>query len=93
MLDRMKATIEIPDELYLKVEAKSAQQGRPIGAVTIELFERWLAEQEDVPLTRRARAEALLRWMKRADELMKDAPAGPTAREILEADRDRLERR
>jgi hypothetical protein len=39
----MKATIEIPDELYRKVKAKSALQGRTVRSVTVELFERWLA--------------------------------------------------
>ncbi|MDG4549357.1 MAG: hypothetical protein P9F19_07725 [Candidatus Contendobacter sp.] len=40
----MKATIEIPDELYRKVKAKSALEGRPIRAVTVELFRNWLGE-------------------------------------------------
>jgi len=40
----MKATIDIPDELYRKVKAKSALQGRPIRAVAIELFGAWVKE-------------------------------------------------
>jgi hypothetical protein len=40
----MKATIEIPDELYRKLEAKSASQGRPIQEVAIELLDEWVRE-------------------------------------------------
>ena len=38
----MKATIEIPDDLYRKVEAKSAMEGRPIQDVAIELLGDWV---------------------------------------------------
>lgn len=38
----MKATIDIPDDLYRKVKAKTAEQGRKIRDVTIELFQGWL---------------------------------------------------
>jgi hypothetical protein len=37
--------------------------------------------------------QRMLDWFALADELMKDAPPGPTARELLEEDRDRLERK
>jgi len=40
----MKATIEIPDELYRKVKAKSALEGRPVREVAIELFRNWIGE-------------------------------------------------
>ena len=87
----MKATIEMPDELYRQVKAKSALQGRPIRAVTIELFQRWL--DEDAATATLPPTQALEEWFRLADEVMKDAPPGPTAREILEQDRNRLERR
>ena len=91
----MKATIDIPDELYRKVKAKSALEGRPVRAVTIELFERWLQEETSAtdpgsaPLTRRQRLEA---WLAMGREASKNAPPGPTATEILAEDRNRLER-
>ena len=91
----MKATIEIPDDLYRQVTAKSAQQGRPLQAVTVELLRRWLADDDtDAPdrVAGRTRLESLQRWFQLADEYFKDAPPGPTAREILEQDRNRLER-
>ena len=40
----MKATIDIPDELYRKVKAKSALEGRPVREVAIDLFRAWLGE-------------------------------------------------
>ena len=39
----MKATLEIPDELYRNVKARSALEGRPVRAVAVELFEKWLS--------------------------------------------------
>ena len=38
----MKATMEIPDELYRQVKAKSALEGRRIREVAVELFQRYV---------------------------------------------------
>jgi hypothetical protein len=106
----MKATIDIPDDLYRRVKAKSALQGRPVRAVAIELFHRWLAEgayaaqrpdddhvadRTDVSTkTRRQLAQEWLdEWLRMGAEASKNAPPGPSAREILEEGRNRLERR
>ncbi len=45
----MKATIDVPDDIYRRVKAKTALQGRAIRDVTIELYQRWLVESEDGP--------------------------------------------
>jgi hypothetical protein len=49
----MKATIDIPDDLYREVKAKSAMEGRPIQDVAIELFGEWVRKsprrQSDEP--------------------------------------------
>jgi hypothetical protein len=87
----MKATIDIPDDLYRKVKAKSALEGRPIRAVTVELYRRWLSEDAAGP--GQASAEWLEEWLRLADTASESAPLGPSAREILEQDRDRLDRR
>ncbi len=42
----MKATFDIPDEIYRRAKARSALEGRPLRAVAIELFETWLAEDQ-----------------------------------------------
>lgn len=44
----MKATIEVPDQLYRRVKAKAALRGRSIREVTVELYQRWL-EEESAP--------------------------------------------
>jgi hypothetical protein len=46
---KMKATIDIPDELYRKVKAKSALEGRPVREVAITLFRSWVNEQPAAP--------------------------------------------
>jgi len=99
----VKATINIPDELYRKVKAKSALQGRPIRAVAEELFRRWLEEDRPLPnsssepgASAHGRAcspeEWLEDWLRLGEQFSRNAPPGPTATEILEADRNRLER-
>ena len=42
----MKTTIDIPEEVYRKVKAKSAMEGRPVRDVAITLFRAWV-EQPD----------------------------------------------
>lgn len=51
----MKATIEVPDDLYRKVKAKSALEGRPVREVTERLFRKWLAEPEGESSGKRTR--------------------------------------
>ena len=45
----MKATIEIPDELYRQVEQKSALEGRALGEVAEELFRLYLEPDRGRP--------------------------------------------
>jgi hypothetical protein len=45
----MKATIEIPDDLYRRVKAKSALAGQPVREVVMSLFQGWLAEEDAAP--------------------------------------------
>ena len=46
----MKATIEIPDDLYRRVKAKSAMAGQPVREVVMYLFQGWLGEAEALPV-------------------------------------------
>lgn len=39
----MKATFDIPDDLYRHVKARSAMEGRPLRSVAVELFQNWLS--------------------------------------------------
>jgi hypothetical protein len=38
----MKATLDIPDDLYRRVKARSDLEGRPVRAVAVDLFEHWV---------------------------------------------------
>ncbi len=57
----MKATLDIPDDLYRRVKTRSALKGRPLRTVAMELFQRWLDAPQPSPspqkvLTDKARA-------------------------------------
>lgn len=41
----MKATVDVPDDLYRRVKAKSALEGRTLRSVALDLFRRWLGER------------------------------------------------
>jgi len=47
-LVNMKATLDIPDDLYKRVKARSALEGRAIRSVAIELFQRWIQAPSDI---------------------------------------------
>lgn len=88
----MKATIDIPDALYRRVKAKSALRGLSIREVTTDLYEAWLAEKDDGDAPSSAE-KWLEEWIRFGAEATRDAPETPTALEILESGRNRLERR
>lgn len=57
----MKATIEVPNELYRRVNAKSALEGRTVRDVTIELYQRYV-EQEEAPEAKAGEGQAIPPW-------------------------------
>ncbi|MDH7502099.1 MAG: hypothetical protein QHJ82_05205 [Verrucomicrobiota bacterium] len=78
----------MPDELYRKVKAKSALEGRHIREVAIELYRRWLTE----PITASGSSARGANWLEELRKLqIPESAPGPTARELLEAGRERLE--
>ena len=85
----MKATIDIPDDLYRQVKSEAALRGLTIREVTTGLYRRWLSEDEAAE-TREAPKAWLRSWLDAADDALKRAPGGPSAREELAADRNRL---
>lgn len=42
----MKATFQIPDELYREVKAETAREGRTVREVVISLFEQWMKQKK-----------------------------------------------
>lgn len=47
----MKATFQIPDDLYREVKAETARDGRTLREVAIHLFEQWLRQKKQPPPT------------------------------------------
>ena len=89
----MKTTLEIDDALYREAKAFSALTGRKMKDLVSEGLRCVLnapAGGRSTPGDAAALAE-LRQWFKAADRAMKKAPSGPSARELLEADRGRLE--
>ncbi len=85
----MKATIDLPADLYRQVKARAALEGRAVREVTIELYGWWLAgASSSAPV--QAPEQWLEEWLALADEVV-HGPADQTAREHLEAGRGRLE--
>lgn len=42
----VKATFQIPDELYRELKVETAREGRTMREVTISLFEQWLKQRK-----------------------------------------------
>ena len=85
----MKATIDIPDDLYRQVKAQAALRGVTVREVTTRLYRRWLREGGDGG-AREAPSAWLRSWLDEADEAAGRAPPGPSARRELARDRGRL---
>ena len=91
----MKTTIELPDQLMTEVKILAAREQRKLGELMAELVHAGIESRTraDLPGGRPADAEQWMEgWLKLADELMQDAPDGPTTRELLDQDRNRLDR-
>lgn len=89
----MKATIEIPDDLYRQVKARSALSGQSVRDVTIGLYRTWLLEGTS-PQTRPdaatpvAAADAwLTAWDRLWEQVDRAAGGSGTTRDALTADR------
>ena len=85
----MKATINIPDDLYRQVKAEAALRGLTVREVTTRLYRRWLKEGEGGSAGETP-AAWLHSWLDDADGAIGGAPPGPPAREELARDRKRL---
>ena len=93
----MKTTIDLPDELMIEVKVLAARERRKLGELVTELVRTGIEYRQKQPHSdetqRRAAEQWLEDWLKLGEETLKDAPPGPTAREILEEGRNRLEPR
>ena len=73
----MKATIDVPDELYRRVKAKTAIQGRAIREVTIELYQRWLAQDEALVAEPVSAYQAMRKYCGKFDSGIDDLGSDP----------------
>jgi hypothetical protein len=96
----MKTTMEIPDELYRKLKARSAARGMTVREVVVGLVQEWLkgstkggTDTMEQEATEPDKTAELRRWLDEAAAVSAASPPGPTAMEHLMADRNRLERR
>lgn len=83
----MKTTIDLPDELYRRVKAKSALEGKTVREVATSLFQQWADGTVPRGETPTARAEAdawLAEWERMATELGKAAPGGGVVEQLLQ---------
>lgn len=92
----MKTTIELPNQLLDEVKTVAKREKRQIDEVVVELVREGLHHRPKPiePNEDQFDAEQWMRnWFALADEVMDNAPEGPTARELLEDERSRLDRR
>jgi len=99
----MKVTLDIPDELYRRVKARSAMEGRPVRSVSVELFESWLDPRKAGGVSPKVRAHEspkdapwlaitrrhLRKGMSHDIEAIRDAAAKAWAAEIQPCDSKR----
>lgn len=87
----MKTTIDIPEEVYRRVKAKSALGGRRVREVTLELYRRWLDEDAEDSTADGSATQWLDEFLRLGEAASRTAPPGPTATEVLANDRARLD--
>lgn len=88
----MKTTIDLPDELYRRVKAKSALEGKTVREVATALFQQWAdgtvprgeAPESCGSVDPRERVLAwLAEWERLAAELGKAAPNGSVVDQLF----------
>jgi hypothetical protein len=88
----MKATIELPEDLLTEIKIEAARQRKKLKELVPDLMRAGLRANQAPPSVKRQESERWLReWVKLGEAATKERPEGPTATEILAADRQRLE--
>lgn len=90
----MKTTIEFPDDLLTEVKIEAARQHKKLKELVPDLVRAGLrANRTLVPAKSRESEQWLEEWVRLGEAATRGRPPGPTATEILAADRRRLESR
>lgn len=93
-MGNMKTTIELPDELVVEIKIEAARQRKKLKELMPELVRAGLdARRSAGPAEVEAMAKWLDEWVAMGEASTRGLPSGPTATEILAADRARLENR
>jgi len=88
----MKATVQIPDEVYLRVMSRSALLGRSVVEVTTALYRQWLGDQSSCGREPASESSWINHWASLGAQFTPaDSAVTPTARQILSDDRSRLD--
>lgn len=93
----MKTTVDLPDQLMTEVKTLATRERRKLRDLLAELIQAGLESRASPPAEdetkRRAETQQWLEnWFRLGDELSTAAPAGPSARQLLEEDRSRLDK-
>ena len=91
----MKKAIDLPDALMVEVQALATFEKRKVDDVVAEPLRDALTSRSkphDERTIPQDGEQRMIEWFALADTLMDDTPSGPTAREILDEDRNRSER-
>ena len=67
----MKTTIDIPNDIYRRVKAKTAMQSRTIREITVSLYLGWITSQEAVVETSSPDVTATPNWFASAKSYAK----------------------
>jgi hypothetical protein len=90
----MKTTIELPDDLLVEIKIEAARQHKKLKQLVPDLVWAGLrASRALAPAHRHESEQWLKEWVSLGEAATRGRPEGPTATEILAADRGRLERR
>lgn len=80
----MKTTIDLPDDLYRRVKAKSALQGKSVREVATSLFQQWADGTVPRPDAAPSPGDAwLAEWERMAEVLGRAAPEGGVVEQLL----------
>lgn len=90
----MKTTIELPEQLMTEVKSLAAREQRKVDELIAERVRAGIENRPrpaDPAQSQTSAEQWVLDWIKSGEEMLRNAPPGPTATEILAADRNRLE--
>lgn len=91
----MKTTVDLPEQLIREVTTLAVSEQRQLDEIVAELVRAGIDSRKGLVsqgMQKPTAQEWLDEWVKLGEETLHDAPPSPTATEILDADRNRLER-